>query len=250
MTNNVKLAIASVVIVMIGGALFWSSDRGQRNSTNASNTATAEYSPVIDPANFVAAVDNPYFTLKPGAVFTYETKTDEGTERIEVAVTDETKVVAGVTTTVVRDRVWLDNVLIEDTRDFYAQDDSGTVWYFGEEVDNYEEGALKDHAGSWEAGVDGAKAGVIMEADPVAGDTYRQEYYRGKAEDMADVVATDLTVTVPVGTYEGCLQTRDWSTVETALNEYKYYCPDVGFMVLEEPVGGGERTQLIKATGV
>jgi len=121
------------------------------------------YNPKIIPAEFVSAITNPYFPLTPGKTFHYRAVTNEGTETNRVYVTRDTKQVLGVTCVVLADSVWLDGVLIEATFDWYAQHQDGTVWYFGEAVDNYENGKLKDHGGSWEAGVDGAKPGIIRD---------------------------------------------------------------------------------------
>jgi len=83
-----------------------------------------------------------------------------------------------------------------------------------------------------------------METHPKVVDSYRQEYYKGEAEDMADVVALGEKVTVPYGTFENCLKTRDWSQIDPDLNEYKYYSPEIG-VVLEIVVDSGERVELI-----
>ncbi len=115
----------------------------------------------------------------------------------------------GVNTIVVWDRVWLNDELIEDTKDWYAQDKYGNVWYFGEDSKEYEDGKVVSTEGSWEAGVDNAKPGIIMKANPVIGESYRQEYYKGEAEDMADVVALGVKVKVKYGSFSDCLQTRD-----------------------------------------
>lgn len=203
--------------------------------------------PTIDPANFVAHVTNKYFTLKPGKKF--EFVNSAGTERLQIVVTHETKKIMGVTTVVVRATEWERGALKEDTRDWYAQDKDGNVWYFGEAVDNYVSGKLSDHKGSWEAGIDGAKPGIIMLANPKVGETYRQEYYKGKAEDMGTVVALGQKVTTRVGTFEDCVKIRDWSKIEAA-SEYKYYCPQPGFLVLEEStVAGGGRVELVGISG-
>ena len=229
-----------LIVTLLGGAFYWSQKQKPED---------AEYNPVINPNDFISKVDNKYFVLEPGTKFIYENKTDEGLERIEVTVTNEVKKVMGVTATVVRDKVWLNNELVEDTKDWYAQDKEGNVWYFGEDVDNYESGKLKDHKGAWEAGVDGAKPGIIMLANPKVGDSYRQEYYKGEAEDMADVIAIGKKVTVSSGTLDDCLQTRDWSKIESTANEYKYYCPAVGFVVLEESVKNGrEKVELVSTS--
>jgi hypothetical protein len=190
-------------------------------------------------------IDNPYLTFTPGATFTYRSETDEGTEEDIVTVTDETKEILGVTARVVRDTVSLDGELIEDTFDWFAQDKEGNVWYLGEDTKEYENGEVVSTEGSWEAGVDGAKAGIIMLADPQVGDTYRQEWYPGVAEDAAEVISLNEEVTVPYGTFTNCLQTREFSTLDPELNEYKFYCPDVGGVTLEEVIDSGETVELI-----
>ena len=121
-----------------------------------------DYSPEINPLDFTDKIDNPYFSLTPGTTFSYQGKTDEGTEVIKVMVTDQTKRVMGVTTLIVWDRVWLDDKLIEETYDWYAQDKEGNVWYFGEDSKEYENGKVVSTEGSWEGGVDGAMPGIIM----------------------------------------------------------------------------------------
>jgi len=211
----------------------------------ACTSTDGAYNPVIDPANFFAKIDNQYYSLIPGTTFVYRSDTEDGIERNEVIVTDETRIVLGVTTTVVWDRVWLDDELAEETYDWYAQDKDGNVWYFGEDSREYEHGEVVSTEGSWEAGIDGAKPGIIMEAHPTVGDSYKQEYYQGKAEDMADVVALGETVTVPFGAFQSCLKTRDWSQIDPTLNEYKYYSPEIGGVVLEVVVDSGERVELV-----
>lgn len=204
---------------------------------------TSEYNPVINPRDFVAKIDNKYFALKPGKKFVY--KNTAGTERVEVVVSNETKNVMGVATTVVRSTEWRNGELKEVTRDWYAQDKDGNVWYFGEAVDNYVNGKIDNHSGAWEAGIDGAKPGIMMLANPKVGETYRQEYYKRKAEDMGTIVALGKKVTTPAGTFDNCLQSKDWSRLESAA-DYKYYCPAAGFVVLEESTtGSGEIVELV-----
>jgi uncharacterized membrane protein YkoI len=208
--------------------------------------AEGEYNPQINPADFTTEVDNKYFTLIPGRVFVYEGETEEGTEHIEVYTMYETKQVLGVETVVVWDRVWLEGELIEDTKDWYAQDREGNVWYFGEDSQELVDGKIVSRAGSWESGVDGAKPGIIMKAKPEVGDSYRQEYYEGQAEDQADVLAFGESVRVPYGSFTDCLKTRDWTALEPDADEYKYYSPEVGGVVLEIGVQTGERVELIE----
>lgn len=205
-----------------------------------------EYNPTIDPADFTVVVNNPYFTLTPGTTFRYKSKGREGIETNEVAVvtvTEHTRKVMGVTTRVVWDRVWLNGNLIEETYDWYAQDKKGNVWYFGEDSTEYgKDGSSKN--GSWEAGVDGAKPGIVMPADPQPGEPYRQEYRKGEAEDMGQVLSLDATVNVPYGSFKKCLRTKDWSAIESGSVEHKYYSKEVGNVVLETEDGDRRRVEL------
>jgi hypothetical protein len=203
------------------------------------------YNPVIIPANFTNEVTNTYFPLVPGKIYTYSSQTTEGTETVTVTVLTDTRQVAGVTCTIVRDVVKLNGVLVEDTYDWYAQDFDGNVWYFGEDVSNYENGILVDKEGSFETGVDGAKPGIIMLTNPVLEMPYRQEYYFNVAEDWGKVAAKGLTVTTSYGTFTNCIKTADWNALEpTAPLEYKYYAPGIG-MIKEEVVGTTEVLELI-----
>ena len=204
------------------------------------------YNPVIDRANFVAEINNPYFPLKPGTTFIYRGETEDEVERNEVYVTDQTKEILGVTCIVVRDTVWdEDNELVEDTYDWYAQDKDGNVWYFGEDSKEYEGGKVVSTMGSWEAGVDGAKPGIIMLATPKIGDSYRQEYYKGEAEDIAEVVSLDESVAIPYGLFTDCLKTKEWSPLEPDILANKYYAPGIGFVLEIMVEGGSERVELI-----
>jgi hypothetical protein len=197
------------------------------------------YAPVIDPTNFVTGIDNPLFPLQPGTTFIYEGQTEKGNERNEVVVTHDTREILEVTCVVVQDTVLVDGNVIEMTFDWYAQDVQGNVWYFGEDSKEYENGAVVGTAGSWEAGVDGAQPGIIMEANPVVGDTYRQEYYAGEAEDWAQVLSLDEAAAVPYGTYSGLVMTEEWSALDSPpVLEHKYYAMGIGF-VLERTVQGG-----------
>jgi hypothetical protein len=222
-------------------------DAASTSSNDNAASANDQYPlPKFDPCNFGnQIIDNPYFTLTPGTTFTYQTKTEDGTEKDMVIVTNETKEILGITTTVVWDRVWLDEELTEETFDWHAQDKQGNVWYMGEDSKEYENGKVVSTEGSWEAGVDGAKPGIIMEADPQVGDSYRQEYYPGHAEDAAKVVSLNETVKVPFGTFTNCLQTRDVSLLDPTQDEDKYYCTSVGGVTLEVAIDSGERTELI-----
>ncbi len=202
-----------------------------------------------------AQVTNPYLPLVPGVVHTYQVKTTAGEiEIIVVEVLPTTRVVAGVECAIVRDRVFCEDLLVEDTYDWYAQDQNGNVWYMGEEVTNYEyddDGNViaTDSAGAWEAGQDvagvgsNAVPGIIMKTSFVVGDTYQQEFYAGEAEDRGEIFALDAAVTLADGTTYTCLQTRDTNPLDPGVVEFKYFAPGVG-VVLEEKEDLSERSEL------
>ena len=210
----------------------------------------ATYAPQIDPSNFVDKIDNRYMMLTPGTTFFYEGKTADGPERVETYVSHKTRDVLGVKCTIVRDKAFLNGKLSEDTFDWYAQDREGNVWYFGEDTKEYENGKVVSTKGSWEAGVDGAKPGIVMEANPQVGDSYRQEYYEGEAEDMAEVLSLDASglndaVSVPYGSFGDVLMTKEWNPLEPGVLEYKYYAPGTGLIGEEQILGGTDTSELV-----
>jgi hypothetical protein len=199
----------------------------------------------LDPAEFTTRIDNPYWPMTPGSVWVYREREDESELRVEVTVTSETKEIAnGVEARVVHDVVTEDGQLIEDTRDWYAQDSGGNVWYLGEDTKEYEEGKVSSTAGSWEAGVDGAQPGVIMPAEPRVGLEYRQEYYAGEAEDRGRVLALDATASVPFGEYTA-LKTEDVAPLPPPEVEHKLYARGVGPVLTVVVSGGTGREELV-----
>jgi hypothetical protein len=194
------------------------------------------YAPKVDPAQFTDRITNRYFPLVPGTVMVYEGKRDGVPLRIELTVTNETKVIMGVQTIVVRDIVT--GALDERTVDWYAQDSSGNVWYFGEDTKEYKNGVVSSTTGSWEAGVDGALPGIIMQANPVQGDAYRQEYRPTAAEDVAQVKQLSATADVPAGSYSDVLVTNDRDLLDLNKDEDKYFAPGVGLVKLGGLVNG------------
>jgi hypothetical protein len=216
------------------------------NETEAPTTAE-RYTVDIVPADFTAVVDNPYYPLTPGTRYIYEGETEEGLERIEIEVLAETKEVMGVTTTVVRDTAYLNGEVIEDTFDWFAQDRTGNVWYFGEDTKEYEDGEVVSTTGSWEAGVDGALPGIVMYANPAEhiGETYRQEYYEGEAEDMGQLLSATERVNIPFGSFENVVQTLDTTPLEPDMREHKFYAPGVG-LIQEVNLESGEMVALVE----
>jgi hypothetical protein len=160
---------------------------------------------------------------------------------------DSDHVNAPVSTTVVHDVATEDGDVVEDTFDWYAQDTDGTVWYFGEDTKAYEDGEVSTE-GSWEAGVAGAQPGIIVTENPQVGDAYRQEFAAGVAEDRAEVLSLTAAVTVPYGSFENCLMTKDFSDLEPGIVEHKVFCPGVGQVSARTVEGGTDYEELVSIT--
>lgn len=199
----------------------------------------------IDPAMFVETIDNPFLPWVVGTKFVFD-----GTEHVEVTVLPDSKEILGVKTTVVHDQVFQDGEVTEDTLDWYAQDRQGNVWYFGEQTAEYENGKVVSTEGSWTGGVDGAQPGIVMLAAPEVGDSYRQEYLKGEAEDLAAVTATTGAVSVPAGAWSGSdvLLTEEWTPLEPDVREQKTYALGVGVVEAHLLEGGKEQTKLTSVT--
>lgn len=211
-------------------------------STFAAPKKSAEpYHPAINPANFTHIVTNPYFPLVPGTTATFIEKEGSESRENKVTVTHDTKTIMGVKCVVVHDTVSVGGVVKEDTLDWYAQDQDGAVWYFGEDTKEFKQGGKMNTAGSWTAGING-QPGIIMPAHPQPGAPYRQEYSAGNAEDMGQVIATDETTTVPHGTFKHCVKTKDWSMLESG-HEHKWYAQGVG--VVRAETSHGEVSTLV-----
>ena len=193
------------------------------------------YHPAIDPANFSHVVNSPYFPLVPGTTAIFGEKDGNDTLDRRVTVTHDTKMVMGVKCVVVRDQVTIKGEAEEDTYDWYAQDKQGTVWYFGEATKEFKGGGRVSTEGSWEAGVNG-QPGIIMPAHPAPGAPYRQEYSPSVAEDMGQVVAVNESVTVPFGSFTGCVRTKEWSMLESG-TEKKWYAKGIGEIRIQSERG-------------
>lgn len=203
-------------------------------------------------------IDNPYMPLMQGKTFCYEAETEDGTEINKMIVTTCSENILGVDIVVVRDTATLINddfpggILVEDTIDWYAQDNAGNVWYFGEDTETCD-----DHspAGSWKAGeipsggTDPAMPGIVMLADPMPGISYDQEHAAPVAEDMAKVLRLNANVSVPYGDFEDCLKTKEWTPLAPGDVEHKYYAPDIGLVLVEELKGKTVISELVEVDG-
>jgi hypothetical protein len=245
MFSKSRIDAGLIVIVALIAAACGSSGGG---SQQASPPAPA-YAPTIEPASFTNQITNQLFPLTPGTTFVYEEMIEGKAQHNEMTVTHETKMIQGVTCVVVHDVVTNPaGEVLEDTFDWYAQDSAGNVWYFGEDTKTFEGGKVKSTTGSWETGVDGAQPGIIMEAAPRVGDSYRQEYYAGEAEDMARVTSLAGSIDVPNGSYTNAVITEETTALEPGQIEHKYNVPGVGFVYATLTQGGSEESKLVRIT--
>jgi hypothetical protein len=202
---------------------------------------------VIDPNDFVRHITNPYLPWRPGSVWVYRGIKDGQTQRDVVKVVTRTKTILGVTATIVTDVATHNGKLLEKTEDWYAQDRPGNVWYLGESTAAYDGGTV-DTSGSWQAGVDGAVPGIVMTADPQVGDTHRQEYWRGEAEDQYWLVDLRQHVSVPFGTFSRAALTLEWTRLEPGGIDRKYYVRDIGVVKEVAAQGPKETAKLVRFT--
>ncbi|MFI2363085.1 hypothetical protein [Promicromonospora sp. NPDC019610] len=253
-------AAASVVVLVAGCGMFGRGQdgghdggpphggMGSRSAPAGAGLPQSDEPADLDPADLSTEIDNEYWPMEPGTQWVYRETDEEGQElRVVVTVTSETKEVAdGSTARVVRDTVTRRGEVVEDTFDWYAQDPDGTIWYLGEDTAEFEGGKVTTTEGSFEAGLDGALAGVIMPGDPAVGMAYRQEFYRGEAEDNGAVLSLDEQAEVPAGHYDHALLTKDTITIEPDVLEYKLYAPGVGPVLTLGVSGGGGREELVE----
>lgn len=274
MKTNQFLAIVLIVTSLIGGCKKNNPDSvtDQSNVTRQINQASTQtdwissasidgisnaliQGPVknhIQPKNFVAGVDNRYFPLVPGDTLFYRNKIIEDgettVEDIYVAITHDIRVILGVKCMVVHDFVkdHTTRKLLEDTYDYYAQDHAGNVWYFGEYTKSYDPDGSVSTEGTFIAGVDGAKPGIIMPHNPHYRHPYRQEYYVGHAEDQGVNLSTRNTVKIGYGTFYNCLKTAEYTVLEPGVIENKWYAPGIGLIQTNVTIGGNEHEELLR----
>ncbi len=245
----VLVAAAALVAASCGGARHGAGPRPAERTALIDPGDGGNYHPKLDPANFVAVIDNPYLPLEPGASWVYEGTVDNQRQRIEVTVRPERKTIMGIRATVVQDTVsGADGKPKEVTSDWFAQDTSGNVWYLGEDSKDVENGKVTSTKGSWIAGVHGAEPGITMLAAPSQGKAYRQEFFRGEAEDMAKVVSLGASARVAAGSYEKLVVTREWTPLEPKNVEDKFYAPGVGNVLVVFTSGEHGRMELTRFT--
>jgi hypothetical protein len=252
MTTTHTKPIAAI-LVAIAAALAVAACGGDDEGSGPGSDLPQGSEPVeLNPDDFTTRIDNPYWPLKVGSRWVYSETDQEGADqRVVVTVTNKTKQIAnGVEARVVRDVVTdrKTGEATEITDDWYAQDKDGNIWYMGEATAEYENGKLVTRAGSFEAGVDGAQPGIIMPAEQQVGQAYRQEYYKGEAEDEGAVLSLDAQAEVPAGHYADALMTQDTNPLEPKVFELKFYAKGVGPVLAVSVSGGTDREELLKYT--
>jgi hypothetical protein len=226
----------------IGGALF--ATFVVAASLAYGGTASGSASP--SRSGFSARVDNPWFPLTPGTRYFYRGIKDGRPSREIVTVTHGVKTIQGAPCVVVEDRLFVQGRLHERTTDWYSQDQVGNVWYFGEttaELDR--QGRIKSREGSWQAGRAGAKAGIFMPARPVVGRSFRQEFFKGHAEDHFQIVRLGATVHTAFRTSKSALLTKEWTPLEPGVVDHKFYVRGIGTVLELMVKGGTERNELV-----
>lgn len=243
---RVRTLVGTVVFAIVGTCLVPSAASAAPTCKLTGFGSGSSYRPTIHPADFRPTVDNPLFPLEPGRTLVY-TGTKDGKKAINLfAATSRTKVVDGVTTRVVEDRLFLNDVLEERTSDYYAQDKCGNVWYFGEDTAVLDDkGNVVTTEGSFHAGVDGAQPGVFMQASPEVGRDFRQEWYAGHAEDAFKALNLSASVRVPYGTFAHALKTEETTALEPEVVDNKYFVRGIGEVEEVSVKGSVEKLQLV-----
>jgi hypothetical protein len=240
MIRSLTVVIAVLALTACGGG---------ESKTSSSSSLPQGTKPVkLDPSDFTTNIDNPYWPMRTGSHWVYREVENGEAQRVDVTVTNRTKMLGGIEARVVHDRVSRNGETLEDTYDWYAQDSDGNLWYLGEDTAEYENRKLKTKEGSWAYGVDGAQPGVVVPEHPKQGMEYREEYYAGHAEDAAEVLNVGGQAQVPFGHFKDAMLTRNFSSIEPTVEEMKLYAKGVG-PVMELLVSGGSgRTELLSYT--
>ena len=183
-----------------------------------------------DSCTFSSTGQNTYFILQPDYRLVLEGIDDEDTSRLVITVLNETKTVNGVETRIVEENETINGKTTEISRNFYAYCKlTGSIYYFGEEVDIYKNGKAVSHSGAWIA-EGGNKPGIIMPGEYVIESRYYQEIAPGIALDWAEIISTDVTYKTPAGTFANCLKTTESTDLNPKEKEYKHYAPGIGLI--------------------
>ena len=239
--GGLKVAVALGVVVLTAAAL------AAAPGFSASTAQSCPKPPAL-PTAWASRVDHPYLPLTPGTTWTYRGKL-EGVSSTDVfTVTSQRKVILGVATTVIHDQVFQQGDLVEDTFDWFAQDASGNVWYFGEDTKELDHGTVVSTEGSWEAGVNNARAGIFMPATPTVGQAFKQEDAKNVAEDCTKIADLHASIQTPYVTTSDALKTEEFSLLEPGVLDNKYYVKGIGNVKEQTVQGGDDVLNLVSVT--
>ena len=241
MRTKVLAALAAVTVVgSLGLVVPWAAAAGAPHSSG--------YEPVLNPADFVHAITNPYFPLPVGRTLIYRGIRDGVTQIDTVHVTSQTRVLEGITATAVSDVATHKGKLLEKTTDWYAQDKRGNVWYLGERTAAFSGGHV-DHSGSWLAGVHDGEPGIVMLANPQIPDAYRQEFLAGQAEDTAWIVNRGGSIRLPFRVVHNVVTSLEFTALEPKVVDQKVYAPGLGIVKEQSVQGPLEVATLVSVHG-
>ncbi len=237
---SVTLSVAMAACTSTGR-----SRQSAASSPAASTTpATRVYTISYRASDFSPNVDNRWFPLQPGTTLVYRGIKDKEKVLEQFEVSDETQKVNGVPCRVVLDRLYVGGKLGETTRDYYSQDTKGNVWYFGEDTAELDpDGSMVDTEGTWHSGEASALPGIFMPASPHVGESHRQEYYAGHAEDFFQVLGLSTSVSVPYRAFSDALLTKEWTPLEPDVLDHKYYVEGIG--TVKETSVKGPREEMV-----
>ena len=236
-----KLLAAVAAMALAGAIAVWVTQA----DASPGGGSSVSYEPVLSPANFVGVIDNPYFPLPVGRTLIYRGIKDGQSMVDTVTVTNQTKVIEGITATAVSDVSTHESTVLEKTTDWYAQDATGTVWYLGEDTSAFNPNGTVDTSGSWQSGVNDGEPGIIMESNSQIPDAYRQEYAAGNAEDTAWIVNTSGSITIPLGRVHNVLTSLEFARIEPGVIDQKIYAPGLGIAVERSMTGPLEVDRLV-----
>jgi hypothetical protein len=242
----VIVAVLATIVAGCGSSTTAASSSPSAGMTTPATVITpASGWPQVTSADFVTSITNPWFPLTTGASWVSKGIKDGRPTVDTYTVTGQTKVILGVTCSVIADTLTTNGKVVEKTSDWYAQDKQGNVWYFGEDTAEYNlDGSVKSTAGTWEAGVKGAQPGIFMPANPQVGQSGYQEYLPGQALDHYKIISMTASVKVPAGSFTQALQTEETTALEPGVLDHKWYVKGIG-QVAEITVKGPKETSLL-----
>lgn len=208
-------------------------EEDEKRGKNQSNTMLLGYRKDFDLSGltFSTTGENEYFILKPGYQLVLEGKEDNETTILKITVLDETKKIGSIDTRIIEERESVNGVIVEVSHNYYAYcNETGDIYYFGEQVDIFEDGKLKGHEGAWQAFINGAKPGIIMPGKIILGDKYYQEYAPGVAMDRAENISVSVSFETPAGDFPNCLRTKETTALNPKDQEFKVYAPKIGLL--------------------